>query len=269
MAVIAIVSAKLSPGASTAALACTLTWSGRVLLAECDPAGGDILNGYLGTLDIPGDHGLMQVAKADLHGQLEEAFWGQLIDLDAPHRQRLVLPGLTDLAQAAALRSTWPHLARLFNDLDQAEPSYDVIADCGRLSVNSPWPVLESAALVLLVMRPTSLRTVVPASPALALLRRHMGGAADGGRLGLLLIGDDGDYTRRELERRLRVPIVARLPEDRRTAEALCGTGRLRGSRDLLRSAASIEAAIRAAIARRAEPAQTPAASDVEVRSGT
>src|SRR6266511_3261909 len=178
MAVIAIVSAKLSPGASTAALACTLTWSGRVLLAECDPAGGDILNGYLGTLDIPGDHGLMQVAKADLHGQLEEAFWGQLIDLDAPHRQRLVLPGLTDLAQAAALRSTWPHLARLFNDLDQAEPSYDVIADCGRLSVNSPWPVLESAALVLLVMRPTSLRTVVPASPALALLRRHMGGAA-------------------------------------------------------------------------------------------
>lgn len=267
MAIIALVSAKGSPGVSTAALACTLTWAGRTILAECDPAGGDILAGYLATLNIPGDHGLLQIAKADLHQQLNTVFWGQLIDLDSPHRRRLVLPGLADLAQAAALRATWPRLATFFIDLERA--GYDVIADCGRISLDSPWPVLENAASVLLVLRPTNLRAIVPASPALALLRRRLGHTADAGALGLLLVGDDGDYSHRELEHRLRAPVVARLPDDRRTADALCGAGPFRGSRTLLRHAASIEDAVRAAVACRhtTPPAPAPPPLPVPVRS--
>ena len=269
MAVIATVSAKGAPGASTAALALTLSWSGRIVLAECDPAGGDILAGYLSNLAIPGDHGLLKLARPDLREQLPVAFWGQLIDLDAPHRRRLVLPGLSDPAQATALRPTWPRLAELLAGLETADPGYDVIADCGRLGPHSPWPVLESADLVLLVLRAGGLRDISPASPALAVLRRQLSSAASRAGLGLLLVGED-TVGRRELQRLLRVPVLARLPDDRRTADALCGVGRLRGSKDLLRHAASAEPKLRAAIARARTPAAMPDAAPArEVHSGT
>ncbi len=252
MAVIAMVSAKGAPGVSTAALACTLAWSDRTLLAECDPAGGDILAGYLAALKIPGDRGLLEIAKADLRDQLEEVFWGQLIDLDAPRRQRLVLPGIADPAQAAAVRGMWQRLAAFFAELEYADPGYDVIADCGRLAgTHTPWPVLARADVVLLVLRPTSLRSIHPATPALAVLRRQLTEATGGdGQLGLMLIGD-GDYSDKEIERALRAPVIAHLPDDRRTAAALCGVGSQGGSRALLRHAASAQTSIRAAIARR------------------
>jgi len=269
MTVVALVSAKRSPGASTAGLALTLTWSTRIVLAECDPAGGDILAGYLSILAIPGDHGLLRLARPDLREQLPSAFWGQLIDLDAPHRRRLVLPGLSDPAQATALRPTWPRLAELLAGLENADPGYDVIADCGRLGLHTPWPVLERADLVLLVLRAVGLRDIAPAAPALAVLRRQLSSSASRAGLGLLLVGED-TVGRRELQRRLRVAVVARLPDDRRTADALCGLGRLRGGKDLLRHAASAEPKLRAAIARVRAPAPMPAPAPArEVHSGT
>jgi hypothetical protein len=258
VAVIAMVSAKGSPGVSTAALAFTLSWSGRILLAECDPVGGDILAGYLATVQVPGDHGLLRLAQADLREQMTEQFWGQLIDLDAPYHRRLVLPGLTDPAQASALRPTWARLAGFLAGLEYADPGYDVIVDCGRLAVNTPWPLLARADLVLLVLRAGSLRDISPAYPAQALLRRHLAERPEA-TLGLLLIGAGGQ-SHREIERALRLPVIARLPEDRRTADALCGIGALRGSRDLLRHAASVEEAIRAAVARQRAQAGEPAA---------
>jgi hypothetical protein len=256
MALIAMVSAKHSPGTSTAALACTLAWPVRTLLAECDPAGGDVLAGYLGRLDIAADRGLLALAKADLRDQLADLFWGQLIDLDAPHRRRLVLPGITDPAQAATVRDMWPRLAALFAELEYADPGYDVIADCGRLSgTQTPWSVLARAELVLLALRPTSLRTVSPAVPAVSLLRRQLTDAAgNADSLGLLLIGS-GDYHRREIEQGLGAPVVIQLPDDRRTAEALNGTGSLRRGADLIRHAASAHEPVRAAVDRhRARP---------------
>src|SRR5690606_3881210 len=36
-----------SPGVTTTGLALTLTWPRDILLAECDPAGGSLLSGYL------------------------------------------------------------------------------------------------------------------------------------------------------------------------------------------------------------------------------
>ncbi|MEV0460406.1 hypothetical protein AB0H89_35095, partial [Catellatospora methionotrophica] len=62
MTLIAIVSAKGSPGASTAALAFTLTWPSPVLLAECDPAGGDLLAGYLARYELPANRGVLPLA---------------------------------------------------------------------------------------------------------------------------------------------------------------------------------------------------------------
>src|SRR3954463_12043197 len=43
---IALCSAKGAPGVTTSGLALTLAWPRPVLLAELDPAGGDVLAGY-------------------------------------------------------------------------------------------------------------------------------------------------------------------------------------------------------------------------------
>jgi hypothetical protein len=261
MALVAFTSAKGSPGASTAALAFALAWKTNVVLAECDPAGGDLLAGYLGRLSIPADRGLLQVALADARsGSLAQSLWGQLIDVDPPPKgrgtRRLVLPGLAGPHQAPSMRATWTRLARTFQELEAAQDAqsgggFDVIADCGRLSSGqTPWPIFHAADLVLVVVRPTSLRSVAPVWPALGEIRRELiqADAADHESIGLLTIGA-GDYPRSELEQRLQVPVVAQLPFDERTAAALCGRGALGGSRDLLRHAASAEASIREAVA--------------------
>ena len=82
VAIIAMVSAKGSPGVSTTAFACTLSWNGRTVLAECDPAGGSVLTGYLSSLEIP-PIGMLPLAAAALRDQLAEMFAHQLVDLDA------------------------------------------------------------------------------------------------------------------------------------------------------------------------------------------
>ena len=43
MALIAIAADKGAPGVTTACLALSLVWPRPVLLAECDPAGGDVI----------------------------------------------------------------------------------------------------------------------------------------------------------------------------------------------------------------------------------
>jgi hypothetical protein len=249
VALIALTSAKGSPGASTAALAFTLTWKNPVVLVECDPAGGDLLSGYLSRLEIPADRGLLQVAMADTRNNLPEEFWSQLIDLDAPHRRRLALPGISSPSQGNTLRPTWPRLAAFLAGLEHGQPGYDVIADCGRLATtHAPWPLFHRADLVLVALRPTSLRSVAPVWPVLSELRRDLIEAGlPPHRLGLLLIGS-GPYKAREIEQRLQCPVVVELPFDTKTATALCEGGRLKGSRDLLRHAASAEDAVRQAI---------------------
>ncbi|MEU7673538.1 ParA family protein [Micromonospora taraxaci] len=253
MAIIAMVSAKGSPGVTTTALACTLSWQGRTVLAECDPSGGSILSGYLSRLEIP-PIGLLPLAAAALRDQLADSFPRQLVDLDAKDPgQRLLLPGINDTVQAGTIRPTWEPLTAFFSQLEHRDPGYDVIADCGRLATSTPpWPLLLHADLLLLVVRVATLRTIAPAAGAAEMLRRELTQYGQGpGALALALVGD-GPYRRRDIEQRLQLPAAIELPEDRRTAEVLSdGGGRLRGSERLLRAAASAEPAVRDAIARR------------------
>lgn len=236
MALIALCSAKGSPGATVTALACTLTWTRRTILAECDPAGGDLAAGYLREVNLDG-RGLAQLTASLHRRRLAEDLWGQLVDL-APGKitamTRLALPGLTDPVQAAGLVAAWQQLAQLFRSLETGTAGYDVIADCGRLvTAHPPTPLLAAADAVLLVLRPT-LPSIRASATALAMLA-HLGA----GPVGLITVGD-GTYPSKELAGELRTPLVAALPDDPGTA-AVLSTGGERHRGRLLRAAARIE----------------------------
>lgn len=236
---IALVSAKGSPGATVAGLAWTLSWSGRSLLAECDPAGGDLLAGYLRG-ELPARRGLAELAVAELRGRLYEEFWGQLVDLDAPRRERLLLPGVTDPAQSATVASVWQSIAEHLREVEDAPEGYQVLADCGRLTApHFGWPLLQVADWVLLVVRGT-LPSLSAALPAIRSLRRELTGGSGGPEVGLLLV-DTGPYRAADVARRLDTEVVVNLPDDARAARRLSLGGPIPRRSPLVRAAASAQ----------------------------
>jgi hypothetical protein len=245
----ALVSAGGSPGVTTAALALSLGWPGQVILAECDPSGGDILAGLFAG-HMPARSGLLTLAieAGQNPDAAAAALWPQLIELD-DERGRLLLAGISDPRQSTALAPVWPVLAATL----AAQPA-DVIADCGRLDAGgSPQPVLAAAGLVVLVLRPT-LRQVSKARARIEMLTQMLGGS---GRVTLLLIGE-GTYPSREVSRALGVPVAGSLPYDAKAASVLSdGVGSRRGlqARPLIRAAGPAGRALReAAPGSRARP---------------
>jgi hypothetical protein len=189
-----------------------------MILAECDPDGGAVLHGLLqGTL---GDrYGLRNLSVAARKGEFGEAFWRQLIDLSSEDgraespRDRLLLPGLTDPAQAASLSSVWKGLAAMFRGID-ADHGHDVLVDLGRRGVVGPSGVLaEQADLVLVVVRNT-LRCLQAAQSRVNALSERVGD------VGLIVI-DEGPYPAGEVQRVLQVPVVATLPYAPKEARVL------------------------------------------------
>lgn len=239
MAVIAMCSARGSPGVTTSALALTLAWRRQVALAECDPAGGTVQAGYLAG-GLPADRGIGELAVAELRGEdLHRVWWAQLVDLEPPNRRRLLLPGIADPVQAGALQPVWSRLAGFFAGLAhvEGESGWDVIADCGRLAAaHTPWPLLTQADLLLLVL-PATLPGLSAATPAVRMLRSQLEQAGSGlDRLGLLLCGR-GDQTSRAVAHLLDTRVVAELPHDARTARVLSRGGTVRARSPLLAAA--------------------------------
>jgi len=244
MAVVALVSAKGSPGTTTAAMAFMATWSRPVIFAETDPAGGDLLAGFLRG-ELGANLGLAEVTVAALRGRLSEEFFSQLVDVDRDKRRRLLLPGITSPAQSATLAPVWPDLATYFASLEYTEPGYDVLADCGRLAApNPPLPILQAADAVLIVVGGT-LASVAHAAAAIPVLARQLveaGGTTAG--LGLL-IRDGGTYPPKEIAKTLRaraklhLPPIAALPDDRSAARVFSEGGQIPKSSPLLRAAAA------------------------------
>lgn len=213
MAVIALAGCSGAPGVTTSALALLLTWpleTGRkMVLAECDPDGGAVLHGLLqGTL---GDrYGLRNLSVAARQGDLGDAFWRQLIDLasedgtkESP-RDRLLLPGITDAAQAASLSSVWKALGVIFRGIE-AEHGHDVLIDLGRRGAFGPSGVLaEQADAVFVVVRNT-LRCLQAAEGRVRALEERVGDVS-------VLMINEGPYPAGEVQRVLQVPVVATLP---------------------------------------------------------
>jgi hypothetical protein len=178
MALIAVAADKGAPGVTTTALALAAVWPRPVLLAECDPAGGDLVYRLPaadgGRLDQR--RGLLSLAVAARRGLQPHQAW--------EHTQKLnggldILTGVTNAEQGAGLNLLWGPVGRVLAASSQA----DVIADCGRLGVDGPlYDLLAEAAVVVLVMR-ASLGEVVrlrdrSAAVATALHKRGRSGSA-------------------------------------------------------------------------------------------
>ena len=247
MTLIALASAKGSPGVTTLALALVHVWSRPVLLAECDPAGGDIAAGYLAGTADPGCN-LLDLTVAARRTDLRSALRSHLVALDDTGT-RTVLPGLRGPDRAAALLPWWDRLAAMFGDLRDLDGpadlrggngAVDVLADCGRLATgHPPSGVLRRADTVVLVLRPT-LRSVAHARAAAHEL------AQDAMRLdrGLVavLVGAGRPYTTREVTRALRVPVIEVAHDPRAAAVLYDGapSGRRFAASALLRSARTL-----------------------------
>ena len=106
MALIAVAADKGAPGVTTTATALAAVWPRPVVLAECDPAGGDIV------YRLPGAHGgrldprrgLLSLAVAARHGLEPGQVW--------QHAQRLrggldVLAGVGNAEQGSGIEPLW------------------------------------------------------------------------------------------------------------------------------------------------------------------
>ena len=137
MALILLACDKGSPGATTTALALAAAWPRPVLLAETDPSGGDLIYRLhtAGRLLDPRT-GLASLATAPdpvLTPTLLHAHT-QIADDALP-----VLLGPASQDQAAILAGLWPRLGpALARHRDPRGAPADVIADCGRLTHDSP-----------------------------------------------------------------------------------------------------------------------------------
>ena len=150
MALIAVAADKGAPGVSTASLALSAVWPRPVLLAEVDPAGGDLVyrlpSADGGRLDPR--RGMLSLAVAARRGIHPHQVW--------EHTQKLyggldVLTGVSNAEQAGGLQLLWGKIGQVF----AAIPQLDVVADCGRLGMDGPfYDMLGYASSVVLVARP-------------------------------------------------------------------------------------------------------------------
>src|SRR5215475_11096401 len=109
MALIAVAADKGAPGVTTTSVALAAVWPRPVLLAECDPAGGDLvyrLPGPDGGL-LDRRRGLLSLAVAARHG-LQPQHIGE-------HSQKLgggldLLAGVTSAEQGVGLDALWGQL---------------------------------------------------------------------------------------------------------------------------------------------------------------
>jgi MinD-like ATPase involved in chromosome partitioning or flagellar assembly len=152
MTVVAFAADKGSPGVTTAVVALAAVWPRRVLIAECDPSGGDIAlrlpraDGRLPTPDI----GLLSLATAARRGLDARQVWNHVQQLEGGLE---LLAGLATAEQASGLSALWRPVARALAGVTDA----DVFADCGRLGPTTPSTEgLRAADRLVLVTRATA-----------------------------------------------------------------------------------------------------------------
>lgn len=247
--IVAILSAKGSPGVSVTTRALTLTWPRPVVLAEADPAGADALTGWMASRINPNEVGLANIYVAAQRGQLGPAtVLEQMIDLEETRRQRLLLPGVTTSGQAALALTVWPALLEVLTNPLLADAPHDLIVDIGRVNAtNVPWAIIDRADLVL-VMLTAEPASVMAAGPVLTDLRQRF---EDGGPPIGLVVRRRGPYGSAQIAEMLSTHLSGEMPEDSRGADLLTNSGyRMRTTRlaSLQRAAQKLRESIDATV---------------------
>jgi len=219
MSLVALVSAKGSPGVTTAALAMAGVWppERRVLVAELDPAGGDLGPRFA----LPADPGLVQLGSVCRRGLTPADVWRHTQSLPGTTP---VLLGASSPEQALGLRDLWARLGPVLANLGD---DVDVLADCGRISPTSPvLEVARRADLVVAVARPTL--------DGVAHVRTRLAAPLTQGRFAVVLVGE-APYPTPEVEEALGARVLGVLAHDPLAASLLAG--RAGNERALRRSA--------------------------------
>ncbi|WP_050760904.1 hypothetical protein [Aeromicrobium marinum] len=187
MSLVSFVSAKGSPGVTRTVTGLATVWGDPVVVADLDPAGGDLAlrhRGEDGTpLDL--DHGVVSLGAAlrrgdaaDLHDHLQHTE-------DGHH----VLVGVTSPGQVQGLGTSLPHIATTLRSAGE-----DVLVDGGRFSPGSPvTPVVERSSALVFVVR-SEVEALAHLRERLTALAEplHLG-AVDGLPTGVVLVGDPRD----------------------------------------------------------------------------
>jgi MinD-like ATPase involved in chromosome partitioning or flagellar assembly len=203
MTVVALGSVKGSPGVTTVVLALASVWptERRLLVAEADPDGGVLaVRRELGL-----EPGLATLAAAVRRGSGATAAHTQSLGEGV---RAIVAPPSAEQTRAALSVAG----DRLWRALDTMPG--DVLVDCGRLTTTSQvLAVTLHAAITLVVIRPR-LEDV-------ALLRERIPALRREGADPYVLLCGDGPYQRDEVAATVEAPVIASIPNDRRTADAL------------------------------------------------
>ena len=151
--IVAVCSAKGSPGVTSTALTLAAVWSRPVVLLEADPTGGDLAlrcraHGGGPVAEAPNVLGLAAAARSSQPGSLSQ--YTQLLASGVP-----VIQGVTSLAQGRGLAGLWAPIAQVCRDVD-----IDIVVDLGRLDSAAPVMAMVTAADRVLVACTASLESV-------------------------------------------------------------------------------------------------------------
>lgn len=276
MALIVVAADKGAPGVTTTALALASVWPNPVLLAECDPAGGDLMFRFpaLDGRQLDPRRGLLSLAVAGRRDYQQQQVW--------PHAQKIqggldVLVGVTNAEQGGGLAAMWQPLGVMLAAL----PGADVIADCGRLGPDGPaYDLLGEAATVVLVTRPDLGDVIRLRDRATAIVASAQRRGRRGISLGVIVIADPKNLKAAQAEvahalhqAGLPVRLVCGMADDPKAAELLRGTwgGRLDKTL-LLRTAREVAGQLLAEVAGPApvpprRPADPPPALEPQPRT--
>lgn len=241
MALIAVAADKGSPGVTTTALVLGGVWPRRALVAECDPAGGDLVYRLprAGGGPLDPNVGVLSLAAGSRRGLTPEQVWAHTQVL---HGGLEVLLGLANAEQSAGLGALWSGIGAALAAL----PDTDVLADLGRLSPGAPTQqLLTHAAAVVLVARATADQVAHVRDRAAALVRACEGAGATSPTISILLIAGERSAASaadqvRQLLRAQQSPadVLGVLAHDEAGAALLLGEstglGRRRAERSLL-----------------------------------
>ncbi|NDL58912.1 MinD/ParA family ATP-binding protein [Phytoactinopolyspora mesophila] len=244
---IAFASAKGAPGVTTTVNVLGDVWPGDVLVADFDPAGGDLALRHRDPSGQPLDpeRGLLSLAAAARRGVAQNELTYHVQTIDGGLN---IVSGISRPEQVAGIGAAWPALT---HSLRTAEA--DVLVDCGRVTPGTPlMPVLTSADAVVFVAQP-SIESYAHLRERLHWLSEPLRiGELGSTPVGVILVTAPSDTSAaRDLDRLLQyaglqVSVLGRIADDPKAVRALYGQASRRLDRTLLvRSAREVANAVR------------------------